>query len=132
MLIPLTHQPGGAVDKPVNDIATRLNAKPEQVLLSWAKSKGVVVVTSSTKKERLEGYLDAGDLGELLNARLFSMWLISRRPDLTDDDITSIDEAGAKSMRQQTVRNFVRRAAVVALVGAVGFGVCGLLGIDIL
>jgi hypothetical protein len=77
---PLTHQPGGPVDAPVNKIAKRENVKPEQVLLAWAKSKGAVVVTyvcsplgfhsghthridsSSTKKERLEGYLDAGDL----------------------------------------------------------------------
>lgn len=61
-LIPITRRPGGPVDKPVNDIAARLDAKPEQVLLAWAKSKGVVVVTSSTKKERMEGYIAAGDL----------------------------------------------------------------------
>ena len=42
---PLTHQPGGPVDGPVNDIAARLNVKAEQVLLAWAKAKGVVVVT---------------------------------------------------------------------------------------
>ena len=63
-LIPLTHRPGGPVDKPVDAIAARLNAKPEQVHLAWAKSKGVVVVTSSTKKERMEGYISAGDLRE--------------------------------------------------------------------
>lgn len=63
VLIPLTHQPGGPVDKPVGAIAARLSVKPEQVLLAWAKAKGVVVVTSSTKKERLEGYLAAGDIG---------------------------------------------------------------------
>lgn len=67
------------MDKPLKEIASRLNAEPEQVLLAWAKSKGVVVVTydpahapshlliplysSSTRKERLEGYLAAGDLG---------------------------------------------------------------------
>lgn len=42
---PLTHQPGGPVDGPVKDIATRLDVKPEQVLLAWAKAKGVIVVT---------------------------------------------------------------------------------------
>lgn len=42
---PLTRQPGGPVDAPVQVIADRLNAKPEQVLLAWAKAKGVVVVT---------------------------------------------------------------------------------------
>lgn len=63
-LIPLTHMSGGPVDKPLNAISDRLNAKPEQVLLAWAKSKGVVVVTSSTKKERMEGYIAAGDIRE--------------------------------------------------------------------
>ena len=61
-LIPLTQYPNGEVTKTVNGIASRLNTKPEQVLLAWAKAKGVVVVTSSTNKERLEGYLEAGDL----------------------------------------------------------------------
>ena len=42
---PLTHQPGGPVDAVVEKIAARLGAKPEQVLLAWAKAKGVVVVT---------------------------------------------------------------------------------------
>ena len=60
---PLTPQPGGPVDAPVNSIASRLKVAPEQVLLAWAKAKGAVVVTSSTKKDRLERYLDAGDIG---------------------------------------------------------------------
>ncbi|KAJ8487792.1 hypothetical protein ONZ51_g3947 [Trametes cubensis] len=114
VLIPLTHQPGGPVDKPVNDIASRLQVKPEQVLLAWAKSKGVVVVTSSTKEERLKGYLAAGDLA------------------LTADDVAAIDAAGAKGARRQKVRAFVSRVAVVALAAAVGFGVCGYLGIDLI
>ncbi|KAI0646243.1 Aldo/keto reductase [Trametes meyenii] len=114
VLIPLTHQKGGPVDKPLNAIASRLNAKPEQVLLAWAKAKGVVVVTSSTKKERLEGYLDAGDL------------------ELTTADVAAIDAAGAKGARQQTVRAFVKRAAVAGLAAAVAFGVCGYLGIDLI
>ncbi|KAI0635100.1 Aldo/keto reductase [Trametes polyzona] len=114
VLIPLTHQPGGPVDKPLGAIAARLSAKPEQVLLAWAKSKGVVVVTSSTKKERLEGYLAAGDL------------------ELTPADIASIDVAGAQGAHQQTVRAIVNRVAVVALAAAVGFGLCGYLGIDLI
>lgn len=72
------------MDKPLKEIAARLNAEPEQVLLAWAKLKGVVVVTyvlpcvlshllttramcrysASTRKERLEKYLAAGDLGK--------------------------------------------------------------------
>lgn len=78
---PLTHQTGGPEDKPLKEIAARLNAEPEQVLLAWAKLKGVVVVTyailcvllayiyhrfsASTRKERLEKYLAAGDLGRI-------------------------------------------------------------------
>jgi diketogulonate reductase-like aldo/keto reductase len=39
-LIPLTSEPGGPVDKPVDQIAKRLGVKPEQVLLAWSKAKG--------------------------------------------------------------------------------------------
>ncbi|OSD07953.1 Aldo/keto reductase [Trametes coccinea BRFM310] len=113
VLIPLTHQPGGPVDKPVNAIANRLNSKPEQVLLAWAKSKGVVVVTSSTKKERLEGYLAAGDL------------------ELTTADIAAIDAAGALGSRRQKVRDFVNGVATGALVFAALFGVCSYFDIDL-
>ena len=45
---PITRQPGGPVDKPVNEIARRLNATADQVLLAWAKAKGAVVVTYGT------------------------------------------------------------------------------------
>jgi diketogulonate reductase-like aldo/keto reductase len=41
-LIPLTSEPGGPVDKPVNKIAKRLGVKPEQVLLAWSKAKELV------------------------------------------------------------------------------------------
>ncbi|KAG6864723.1 hypothetical protein C0991_007641 [Blastosporella zonata] len=62
-LIPITQLPGGPLDKPLNEIATRLNAAPDQVILAWVKAKGAVVVTTSSKKSRLEGYLSAADLG---------------------------------------------------------------------
>ncbi|KAI0371883.1 Aldo/keto reductase [Pilatotrama ljubarskyi] len=114
VLIPITHQPGGPVDKPVNAIADRLKAKPEQVLLAWAKSKGVVVVTSSTKKERLEGYLAAGNL------------------ELTAADVAAIDAAGAMGARRQAVRTFVNRVAVATLAAGVVFGMCGYMGIDLI
>lgn len=42
---PVTHQPGGPLDKPLAQIGARLQATPDQVLMAWAKSKGVVVVT---------------------------------------------------------------------------------------
>ncbi|OCF43089.1 oxidoreductase [Kwoniella heveanensis CBS 569] len=77
-LIPLTSKPGGPVDKPVQKIADRLNVKPEQVLLAWSKAKDAVIVTTSSKKDRLEGYLDVGDIV------------------LTPEDVKAIDDAGAK------------------------------------
>jgi hypothetical protein len=47
------------------------------VLIAWAKAKGVVVVTTSSKQWRLEDYLKAGDLA------------------LATSDESAIDEAGA-------------------------------------
>lgn len=108
-LIPITHQPGGPVDKPVNAIASRLNATADQVLLAWVKAKGAVVVTTSSKKARLEGYLSAANLA------------------LTEDDVTAIDAAGVRGTRQQTARTILRRAAVVMLVGAAALRMCGMI-----
>jgi len=113
-LIPVTQLPGGPVDKPVKAAAKRLGATEDQILLAWAKAKGAVVLTSSSKKTRLEGYIKAGDL------------------DLTQDEIDAIDAAGAKGQRIFTARTVVRRFAVALLVGAVGLGVCSYLGINVL
>ncbi|KAG6372477.1 NADP-dependent oxidoreductase domain-containing protein [Boletus reticuloceps] len=44
-LIPITHEPGGPLDAPLNRIASRLGATTDQVLLAWTKAKGAVVVT---------------------------------------------------------------------------------------
>ncbi|KAJ3720565.1 NADP-dependent oxidoreductase domain-containing protein [Lentinula raphanica] len=80
-LIPLTQRPGGPVDVPVKELAKKLNVAPEQVLLAWVKAKGAVAVTTSSKKDRLERYLDAGDIS------------------LTEQEITAIDAAGASGSR---------------------------------
>lgn len=42
---PITHQPGGPLDKPLKEIGKRLDATPEQILLAWVKAKGAVAVT---------------------------------------------------------------------------------------
>ncbi|KAF7341149.1 Aldo/keto reductase [Mycena venus] len=76
----LDHQiPRGPVDAPVAAAAARLGISPTQVLLSWVRAKGVVIVTTTSNKDRLEEYLAVGDL-----------------PPLSDADIAAIDEAGAK------------------------------------
>jgi len=76
-LIPITARPGGPVDIPVKKIAEKNKVSLDQVLLAWVKAKGAIVVTSSSKKSRLEGYLAAGDL------------------ELSKAEIAEIDAAGA-------------------------------------
>ncbi|KAF8962110.1 NADP-dependent oxidoreductase domain-containing protein [Flammula alnicola] len=113
-LIPLTQYPGGPVDTPVKAAAKRLGATEDQVLLAWTKAKGAVILTTSSKKQRLEGYIAAGDLV------------------LTDDEIKAIDAAGAKGPGRLNLQTLLRRASLVLFAGAVGFGLCSYLGIDIL
>ncbi|KIL00152.1 hypothetical protein PAXRUDRAFT_30005 [Paxillus rubicundulus Ve08.2h10] len=58
VLGPITKQTGGPLDAPLNDIASRLGATADQVLLTWTKAKGAVVFTYA----RSQGYLAAGDI----------------------------------------------------------------------
>ncbi|KAG6915101.1 hypothetical protein DXG01_013421 [Tephrocybe rancida] len=76
---PITTYPGGPVDAPVSAAAERLGITPAQVIFSWVKAKGVAIVTTSSKKARLEEYLAVGDLSPL-----------------TEEEIAAIDEGGAK------------------------------------
>ncbi|KAF8194448.1 NADP-dependent oxidoreductase domain-containing protein [Mycena galopus ATCC 62051] len=100
-LIPITSLPGGPVDEPVGAIADRLSVSADQVLLAWTKAKGAVVITTSSKKERLLGYLNAGDL------------------ELTEDDIAAIDAAGAKGPPSSPIKRFLRRLVAVAAVSTI-------------
>ncbi|KAG9120381.1 hypothetical protein FRC07_004148 [Ceratobasidium sp. 392] len=78
-LAPITRLPGGKLDAVLDNIATRLGPKvtPGQVIFSWIRAKGVVIVTTTSRKERIQEYLSIFDL-----------------PDLTEDEIAAIDEAG--------------------------------------
>jgi len=49
-------------------------------LLKWAQGKGAIVITTSSKTERMKEQVDAG-----------------RLPDLTSEQIESIQQAGIKS-----------------------------------
>ncbi|KAJ7080077.1 NADP-dependent oxidoreductase domain-containing protein [Mycena crocata] len=75
----ITKFPGGPVDAPVAAAAARLGISSTQVLLSWVRAKGVVIVTTTSSKERLEEYLAVADL-----------------PPLSEAEIAAIEEAGAK------------------------------------
>ncbi|KAH9035481.1 Aldo/keto reductase [Lactarius pseudohatsudake] len=84
-LSPIFRFKGGPLDPILESIAKRLSAetgKPfseAQVLYLWQREKGAVIVTTTSKESRLPEYLGTFDA-----------------PKLTDGDIASIDEAGAK------------------------------------
>ncbi|KAF7364888.1 Aldo/keto reductase [Mycena venus] len=101
-LAPITRFPGGPVDAPVAAAAKRLGITPTQVILLWVKSKGVVIVTTSSSKGRLEEYMEVGDL-----------------PSLTDEEIAAIDAAGAKGPPSAIMTRGRKTPAVAGLaVGA--------------
>ncbi|KAF5309834.1 hypothetical protein D9619_010324 [Psilocybe cf. subviscida] len=100
-LLPLTQFPGGPVDKPVKAAAKRLGATEDQVLLAWTKTKGAVVLSSSSKKSRLEG-ADPSNLVAVL----------------TKEEIHAIDAAGAKGPKKFKLnRNVLLRRASLVLSG---------------
>ncbi|KAH9947629.1 Aldo/keto reductase [Amylocystis lapponica] len=100
----ITSFPGGPVDEPVQAAADRLGVTPTQVILSWVKSKGVVIVTTSSSAEHLKEYLAVGGL-----------------PPLTAEEIAAIDEAGAKGPPAAwRVRNPLITAARSSLLAAAG------------
>lgn len=100
-LTPVTSNPGGPLDKPLKAIAERFGGTEDQVLLAWAKVKGAVILTTSSKKTRLEGYIAAGDF------------------ELTADEIKSIDQAGAQGAKQvpwQKIATFVLGSTLLVAV----------------
>ncbi|KAG8785328.1 hypothetical protein FRC12_017722 [Ceratobasidium sp. 428] len=78
-LTPITRLPGGKLDGVLEKIAKRLGPKvtPGQVIFNWIRAKGVVIVTTTSREERIQEYLSIFDL-----------------PALTEDEIAAIDEAG--------------------------------------
>ncbi|KZV68439.1 Aldo/keto reductase [Peniophora sp. CONT] len=78
-LSPITAFPGGPLDPVLDRIAARIGGTPAQVIFKWVLAKGAVVVTTSTKRERLDEYLATPSL-----------------PDLTAEEIADIEAAGAK------------------------------------
>ncbi|KAG9125924.1 hypothetical protein FRC07_005579 [Ceratobasidium sp. 392] len=78
-LTPITKLPGGKLDRVLARIAKSLGPKvtPAQVIMSWIRAKGVVIVTTTSRKERIQEYLGVFNL-----------------PHLSKDDVAAIDEAG--------------------------------------
>jgi diketogulonate reductase-like aldo/keto reductase len=61
-LAPLRKAAGGPLDGPLKSIAEKHGVSEDAVLIKWQIENGVVPITTTTKKERLEGYLKALDL----------------------------------------------------------------------
>jgi len=113
-LTPVTSKPGGPVDKPVAEISERFGVTADQVLLAWTKAKGAVVLTTSSKEDRLKGYLHAGKL------------------QLTAEDIRSIDAAGAIGYDSAlSVKVVAKSLAGVVVLGGMLVGAAGLLGLEV-
>jgi len=105
-LTPITKSPGGPVDAVTERIGARIGATPAQVILSWVKSKDIVIVTTTSRKERLQEYLAVGDLSPL-----------------TADDIRELEAAGA-----QGPKTMARRVGEIVLnLALVAVGVRGLI-----
>ncbi|KAH7889387.1 NADP-dependent oxidoreductase domain-containing protein [Phlebopus sp. FC_14] len=84
-LSPLFRGKGGPLDLVVEQIRSRLESargspvSEGQVLNKWLKQKGILVVTTSSKAERIREYLDTENV-----------------PDLTAEEIELIETTGAK------------------------------------
>lgn len=87
----LIRAPGGPVDPVVKKVAQELGATEGQVLLKWAHqiTHGGIVLTTSSKKERLEEQIKA----------------FTEIKDLSDEQVQAIAEAG----KQQLHRVFVSK-----------------------
>lgn len=96
-LIPITTLPGGPLDVPLDAISKRLGLTNDQILLAWVKSKGAIAVTTSSKKYRLEGYLEAGNI------------------ELTSEEIAAIEKAGAQGATKFAGRDAMHPLVLVML-----------------
>ncbi|TRM62592.1 NADP-dependent oxidoreductase domain-containing protein [Schizophyllum amplum] len=93
-LSPLTKGKGGPLDGILEDIAGRLSkdygktVTTGQVLQKWLIQKEVIVITTTSKAERIHEYLDAINV-----------------PDLTSDEIAKIEENGVKVLKRVYMKN---------------------------
>ncbi|GAB0133840.1 hypothetical protein EsDP_00002234 [Epichloe bromicola] len=76
-LVPITKVKGGPVDPIWSELANKYGVSESEIGLRWVIDQGLVAVTTSSKRDRLEGYL--------ANLPLFF---------LTNEEITRIAEAG--------------------------------------
>jgi len=77
-LASLNNFPGGPVDAVVKRLAAKHKQTEAAVLLKYTTQKGVIAITTTRKKERINEYLDAGKAADFLS----------------QEEIAEIDQAG--------------------------------------
>jgi diketogulonate reductase-like aldo/keto reductase len=82
---PLNLWPGGPVDPVVEGLASKYGVSTSFILLLYTNQKGIVAITTSSKRERCEEYLS----------------VMTAPFSLTTDEITAIDVAGAGQMKRK-------------------------------
>ncbi|EJT96800.1 Aldo/keto reductase [Dacryopinax primogenitus] len=76
-LTPLTRKTDGPVNAVLQELGKKIRASQGQILMKWLEQKRVIVVTTTSKEARLKEYVDVYAL-----------------PELSDEDMKAIDEAG--------------------------------------
>ncbi|KAH7093880.1 Aldo/keto reductase [Auriculariales sp. MPI-PUGE-AT-0066] len=79
VLTPITQDAGGPLDTPLRAAADARGCTPAQVIFLWLLAKHVVILTSSSKRERMDEYLATANFAPL-----------------TDIEIRQLEEAGEK------------------------------------
>lgn len=88
-LAPILGAAGGPLEPLLGDIAARLRRTEAQILQRWAIQKGCMVVTTTSRVERMKEYLEVGSFA------------------LSDEDMHAIDTVGRqKEYRRFWVDNF--------------------------
>jgi len=91
---PIVRAPGGPIDEVLSGIRERLEktrgqpVTSGQVLSKWLLHKGAIVVTTTSKVSRIQEFIDT-----------------ERVPDLTQEELRDIEEAGAKLHKRIFMRH---------------------------
>ncbi|KAJ7203327.1 NADP-dependent oxidoreductase domain-containing protein [Mycena pura] len=94
-------KPHTLLERPLAQMTLRHQASPYQVLLAWAKSKGVVPVLSRSDMDKLKGSIKVSHLETAL----------------TQVDLNVIDLIGAEYLRRHNERQMQRKALQKAIIG---------------
>ncbi|KAF8315444.1 Aldo/keto reductase, partial [Clavulina sp. PMI_390] len=133
-LAPITSMPGGPLDPVLDRLAKARKATPAQVVFLWVMAKGAVIVTTSSKEERMKEYIATANLS-------FFMTLPRFVAPLSPEEVLEIDVAGATkwsppsavSWKRQVLKlpnrsTLIWRVLVLLLLSALFFGVTQFLG----